>query len=61
MGTKHGAEHGVIADERGVIYVEQLLMVCLGLFLAGLLGFAGATLLAPRYQGIAASIYAGTP
>jgi hypothetical protein len=62
MGTKHRSEaKRLSADQRGVLYVEQLVMIGLTLLLATLLGVAGVSLLAPRYQGIAASIYRGVP
>ena len=62
MSTKHGTERSrFVADQRGVIYVEQLAMVGLALLLAAVLALAGVMLFAPRYQGIAAAIYAGVP
>ena len=62
MGTKHGTERSrLTADQRGVIYVEQLAMVGLALVLAAILGLAGVSLFAPRYQAIVTSIYAGVP
>jgi len=48
-------------DERGVIYTEQLLMVVIGLCIAGCLVSAGTLLFQPRALRIADVLYSNVP
>jgi hypothetical protein len=52
---------GLLQDERGVAYVERILMVCVGLCLAAFLVTAGNLVFAPRFQRAADVLYSDSP
>jgi hypothetical protein len=52
---------GLRNDQRGVIYVEHVVLVAGGLLLAGLLGAAGTYLVASRFERITDALHSGSP
>lgn len=63
MGEHEAAKssHGLLHDQRGVIYVELIALVTGGLLVAGLLGGAGVLLLSSRFERITEVLYSGSP
>lgn len=52
---------GLRNDQRGVIYVELIVLVAGGLVVAGLLGATGTYLVASRFERITEALYSGSP
>lgn len=63
MGEHEAAEssHGLLHDQRGVIYVELVVLVAGAVLVAGLLGGAGFLLLSSRFERITEVISSGSP
>lgn len=61
MSTNEPATRKLLHDRRGVAYVEQLVMVCVGLCLAVFIAHVSQLLLAPRFQRGVNALYSGAP